>query len=141
MNKVVRIVVGIFAAIGAMYVAMMLWLTFGMQFGSSCYASDLMQVPSPTKAYVAELKTDTCSSSHELRTIVWLSAYGTSTSVFIAPSAVQNAGTYSPLPLHITWLNDAELEIAYPRGTPLQSSPDLIQGVKVVYKEFTPYAP
>ena len=141
MKNAFRVIVGIFAAIGAAYVAMLLWLAIGMHSGSSCYGSDIMEVRSPTKAYAAEVKTDTCTPSHELRTVVFLSAYGTSTSVFIAPSAIQNAGTYSPLPLHITWLNDSELEIAYPRGTQLQSRPDLIQGVKVVYKEFTPYAP
>ena len=141
MSKLIRVLIGIFAAIGAAQVAMLTLFFFSTRSESGCIGGEVMEVTSPTRAYVAEVRTDTCSPSHELRTVVWLSAYGTSTSVFMAPSTIQDAGTYSPLSLHITWLNDTELQIAYPRGTQLQSHPDLIQGVKVVYKEFTSYAP
>ena len=143
MSKLLRILVGIFAAIGLAYAAMLAVLFVGTHSESVCVGgAPLMEVPSPTKAYMATVEIDNCTPTHQLRTTVFLSGNQFKISAFIAgSSALQNAGTFSPMPLRITWLGDTQLEIAYPRGIELQSRPDLIEGVSVTYKEFTPYAP
>ena len=101
-----------------------------------------MEVPSPTNVHVATVEVDNCTPSHQQQMIVFLSSAGSTTSVFVAPSSVLQSGeTYSLLPLRISWVGDDQLEIAYPRGTKLQSDPNFVRGVHVTYKEFAPYAP
>ena len=143
MSKLLRVLVGIFAAIGFAQVAMLALFFVSTHSESGCVGgAPLMEVPSPTKAYMATVEVDNCTPAHQLRTTVFLSSGQLKTSAFIAgSSALQNAGTFSPLPLRVTWLGETQLEIAYPRGTDVQSRPDLIEGVNVSYKEFTLYAP
>jgi len=141
MTKPLQIIVGLFAAIGLAYVAMLAWVGISIHSASGCSGGNVMEVPSPTKAYLATVETDNCSSSHEQRTTVFLFAGNQGASVFIAPSAIQDAGSYSTMPLRLTWLADTELEIAYPRGVQLQSRAEPTMGVNIVYKTYTPYAP
>jgi len=120
---------------------MLVWVEVSMHSTSSCFGGHIMEVPSPTKVYLATVDTDNCSPSREQRTTVFLSAGNESVSVFIAPSAIRDAGSYSTMPLRLTWLADAELEIAYPRGVQPQSRAEPTMGVNIVYKSHTPYAP
>jgi hypothetical protein len=143
MSKLTRVLIGIFAAIGFAQVAMLTLFFVSSHSGSGCIGgAPLMEVPSPTRAYTATVEIDNCTPTHQLRTTVFLSSGQEKTSVFISgSSALHNAGTFSPLPLRITWLGDVQLEVAYPRGTDLQSRPELTDGVSASYKEFTQYAP
>jgi len=141
MNRLIQIVVGIFAVIGLAYVAMLVWVGISMHSSSSCFGGHVLEVPSPTKAYLATVDTDNCSPSHEQNTTVFLSAGNESVSVFIAPSAIKDAGSFSTIPLRLTWLADTQLEIAYPRGVQVQSRPEPTLGVNIVYATYTPYAP
>ena len=146
MSKYGRVVIGIFAVFGFAY-SVMLAAAFFVHPGAAtfCLSYDVMEVPSPTRAYQATIKNSSCSAphEHELQTAVFVSANGdqSSQSVFIAPSAMAEAGSYSPMPLRVTWLGDAELEVAYPRGVKMQSRVDRVGNVKLVYKEFAASKP
>jgi len=141
-----RIVVGIFAVFGFAYSAM-LAVAFVVHPSTAtfCLSYDVMELPSPTRAYQATITNSSCSPlhEHELQTSVFVSGNGgqSSASVFMAPSAMAEAGSYSPMPLRLTWLSDAELEVAYPRGVKMQSRVDRVGDVRLAYKEFAASKP
>jgi len=146
MSKYVRIVIGIFAVFGfASFAMLAVAFVSHHVITSSCLSYDVMEVPSPTRAYQATIENSSCSPSHEheLQTVVSVSANGGQSyeSVFIAPSAMPVAGSYSPMPLRLTWLGDTELEVAYPRGVKKQSRVESVGSVKVTYKEFATSQP
>jgi len=141
MSKTARFIVITLAALGALYVAMLLVAFVHVPSVTYCTGYHVMEVPSPSSAYVATVENSSCNGprAHELQTVVNLSGKGlpanTSELVFSAPSAIQNAGTYSPLQLKLTWLGEGELEIAYPRGVQSRSRVENAGEVKVVYRE------
>jgi hypothetical protein len=139
MSRITRAVVGAFAVLGAAYVAMLVIAFVGVPGGTRCFSYHVMDVSSPTSAHVATVENNSCTPSHELQTVVYLSSdkgalHASSAYVFSAPSAVRDGGTYSPMPLQLTWHGDSELQIAFPRGTQVQSRVESIDNVKVMYK-------
>ena len=137
MSKAIRVLIGAFAIVGVAYAAMLLLLVVSPHMESHCRAYPVMEVPSPTAAYLATVENNTCTPSHELQTTVYVSGgSGPQSSVFIAPAAIRDAGTYSPLPLKLTWLGDAQLQVAYPRSVQAQSRVESVGYVNVVYKQF-----
>lgn len=136
-SRIIRAVVLAFAVIGVAYVAMIIVVTNGFPGMKSCFSYHIMDVPSPTKAFLATVQNDTCSKTGELQTVVHVSGTsGDSRSAFVAPSAMQEAGVYSPMPLRLVWLGDAELRIEYPSGVQADSMVETVNGVKVVYRQF-----
>ena len=137
MSKGFRIVVYALAVFGFAQLAMLALFLVGSHVGSGCTGYPVMEVPSPTNSYLATVENDTCTPSHELQTIVFVSdGSGTKTSVFTAPTSIRDAGTYSPLPLKLTWLGDAQLQVAYPRGVEGNFKETSAGTVNVVYKQF-----
>jgi hypothetical protein len=101
-----------------------------------------MSAPSKSGRFRAEVKNEICESKNRFDTIVWLTdgipvnLGGNTWSAFIAPSTQNVAtGSYAPLRLQLMWLDDSELEIAFPAGTQLRSRPETQNGVKVTYRE------
>ena len=141
-NKIVLLVVGIFAVLGALYVAMLSVAFIGIPPGARCISYPVMVVPSPNSTGLATVENDSCSPSHELRTVIYVSGQGfpagTSEIVFAAPSTIRDAGAYSPLSLKLTWLDDSQLEVAYSRGTQLQSRAEVAGNVKLAFRELQP---
>lgn len=136
MSRIIRAVVLAFAVIGVAYVAMLVVAFVGTPGARTCFSYHVMEVPSPTRAFRATVQNDTCSGSGELQTVVYVSgADGNSTFVFAAPAAMREAGVYSPMPLRLHWLGDAELQVEYPRGVSAASMTEKAQGVKVVYRQ------
>lgn len=141
MSRAARAVVGAFAVLGAAYVAMLAVAFVGTPGGKRCLSYHVMEVPSPTSAYAATVENNSCMQSGELQTVVYLSSNvgtlrTTSSPVFAAPSALRNAGTYSPMPLRLTWSGDAELHIGFPRGAKVQSRQDRVGEIRIVFSEF-----
>ena len=137
MSKALRIVIYVLAVFGFAQLAMLALFFVGPHVGSGCAAYPVMEVPSPTTAYLATVENNTCTPSHELQTIVFVSdGPSTKTSVFMAPSALRDAGSYSPLPLKLTWLGDAQLQVEYPRGVEGNYQETSVGNVNVVYKQF-----
>jgi hypothetical protein len=107
-----------------------------------CTVYPVMSVPSPSGQFRAEVKNEICESKNRYDTIVWLTdgvsvnLGGKTWSALIAPSTQNVAGgSYSPLQLQLTWLNDSELEISFPAGTELRSRAEARNGVEVNYRE------
>lgn len=148
MKKFLKLVVGVFAAIGVLYVGLMLFVAFGVSPEHSCTMYPVMAVSSPDGKFRAEQEQEICSKDDQLMTTVWMSD-GTSVnlggkrwSIFRAPATQATArrpGTYEPLRLQLTWLNNSELEIAYLRGTDVQHSETDENGVKVRYQELSTF--
>jgi hypothetical protein len=107
--------------------------------GNNCVGYQLAELPSPTKAFLATVKNNTCTESHEMQTVVEVTgAPGVTGWVFAAPLTAPNADLHSASPVTVTWLGDTELQVAYRHGTDLQSRRETIGSVKVVYKELGP---
>jgi hypothetical protein len=134
-----RLVVGILAALGAIYAATAVIAFIGIPGIENCLAYPIMQVPSPDSSFVAKVENQSCTPTNELLTNIYLSGRGlpanTSEMVFSAPSSKQDVGTYSPLALKLTWQSDSTLEVAYPRGTKVRIQTKEAGAAKVVFRE------
>lgn len=147
MPKIVRILIGLFALVGIAYAAMLaIFLTSGIHH-AACVVYPVMELSSPDSAWRATVENSVCGE-RGLQTTVLLSgdrktlADGASSSVFIAPSArAVEAGIYAPLQLRLAWLDDAHLQIRYPRGTPVDSRVERIGDVRISYVETDSFAP
>ena len=135
------VLLSVFAVIGVLYSAMLTVLWIGPAEGL-CVVYPVMNVPSTSGKFRAEVKTEICESKNKHQTIVWLTdgipvnLGGHTWSALIADSTQKHAsGSYSPLNLQLAWLSDSELEISYPTGTELSSSARTQYGVKVIYRE------
>jgi len=110
--------------------------------GTRCHGAIAMVVPSPSQVVFARVETQTCDRG-PLETIVSVSTdrsnhMGTkSWSFFRATSRLElRPGEYSPLQVRLNWLNDQELEVAYPKGTEADAAEGTYNGVKVSFREF-----
>ncbi len=65
-------VLGTFAAIGILYVAMIAFFWLGPSVTVSCTQYPVMSVPSPSGGFRAEVKNEVCTSKGRRKTIVWL---------------------------------------------------------------------
>lgn len=147
MKTVLKLVVGVFAAIGVLYVAMMLVVAFGVSAEHSCTVFPVMAVKSPDGKFTAEQRQEVCNDDGRIMTTVWLSDGGSVNlggkrwSAFRAPATqvARRPGTYEPLRLQLTWLSNAELEIAFLHGTNVQHSETNANGVKVRYQELSSF--
>ena len=139
MAKVLPWVVGLLAFIGAAYLAMLYSAFLGLPGQVSCTGYPLMEVPSPDAVYLATVKNESCSNGRGLQTIVELSGgnldANTFDSVFVAPAATQEAGSFSPMRLKLTWQGASRLEIAYPHGVQPGSRVAQVGGATIVYRE------
>lgn len=150
MKRVLIVATAIFAVIGVFYVVMLSFLWWGPKGDSICSVYPVMVVPSTNGTYVAEMENEYCPNKDEqVLTIVWVSDRksvnlgGKKFTIFRAPSTqkVAAGGAYEPLHLRIAWLSDNEVQISYPRGAELNSSPHTSYGVKVTYQEIPARAP
>ena len=131
MSNVVRLNLGILAAV---VIAGILAYMF-VNTGRNCAGYQVMQLPSPTSAFLATVENNTCTPSHEPQTVVEVAGgAGADGWAFEGSSHVFPTDPHTTIPVTLTWLGDAELQIAYPRGTEVQSRRESIGNVKLVYK-------
>ena len=135
-----KVAIGILAAFGAMQLAgLLLLVTRGAAGpGTVCMAYPVMDVPSAAGSARATVENRQCGEG-ELRTDISVSAEGLagggSQTVFSARSALVRAGSYSPLQLRVTWLDEAHLEIRFPRGVKPDSRESSVGAGRVNYIE------
>ena len=150
MKRALTVATVIFAVIGVFYVLMLSLLWLGPKGDSVCSVYPVMTVPSTNGTYVAEMQNEYCAKTDDrILTVVWVSdgksvnLGGRKFTIFRAPSTqkVAAGGAYEPLQLRIAWLSDNEVQISYPRGAELKSSPHTSHGVKVTYQEIPARAP
>lgn len=140
MPIVAKVVVGLLAAFGALQLAGLLFLMAGGATGyvAPCSVYPVMDVPSPGGGARATVENRRCGD-RDRRTDVSVSANGLasdwSQTVFSAPSAIANAGSYAPLQLRLTWLDDTHLEIRYPRGVKNDMREGRVGDVHINYTE------
>jgi hypothetical protein len=121
MRTFAKVAIGILAAFGLLQVAgLLLVATQGATGrGPACTVYPVMDIPSPAGSARATVENRRCGE-RELQTDVSVSAKGRaagwSQTVFSAHAANVRAGSYSPLQLRVTWLDESHLEIRYPRG-------------------------
>ena len=124
MLKLFRFGVYVFAVIGLAVVAMMVlgYLMAG-NHRAVCMSYEVMQVPSPDTSREVAVENNTCGASGELQTVAFLSARNSEVReiIFQGLSAKPDAGSYSPLSINLTWNSEDSLEIAYPRGSMINS--------------------
>jgi hypothetical protein len=149
MPKWLVVVFSLFAAYGALHVALSLFFSLGgLAFvggpGSrSCFSYPVMSVPSPTGEFVVEVENTSCAPANKLMTNVWVMRTGSNESsmVLVAPSAQTSEGSYFPLNMLLTWEGESQLKVSYPRDTKVESKPAeldssiTLSGVKVSYAE------
>lgn len=147
MNKILKSVIGVFAAIGAAYIALLLFVSFGIRPEKSCTVYPVMSVSSPDGKFSAEQHQETCNHESQTVTSVVLKKNetlglggGNQWGVFRAPSSrriSKQPETYEPLLLQIAWLSSMELQISYPQGTITSTTQGDFDGITVRYKEIT----
>jgi len=134
-----KVAIGILAAFGAMQLAgLLLLLTRSAGPGTVCMVYPVMDVPSASGDARATVENHQCGDG-ELRTDISVSAKGLaaggSQTVFSARSALVRAGSYSPLQLRVTWLDESHLEIRDPRGVNPDTRESRVGVVHVNYIE------
>jgi hypothetical protein len=100
-----------------------------------CVGYQILELPSPTKAFLAKVENNTCTPSHDPQTVVEVTGGPGVTSWAFEGSAKSSKAAPSTIPVTLSWLGNAELQIAYPHGTDVRSHWESIGNVKVVYKE------
>lgn len=121
MRTFAKVAVGLLAAFGALQLAGLLFLVAGGATGrvAQCTVYPVMDVPSTGGGARATVENRRCDE-REQQTDASVSANGLasgwSQTVFSARSAIVKTGSYAPLQLSLTWLDDTHLEIRYPRG-------------------------
>jgi len=140
-----KAIVGSLAVVGALYIALWVFLSFGISPQQSCTVYPVMSVNSPDGRFRAEQRQEICNEDGRVTTTVQLSkgwsvnVGGRVWNVFRAPSAqpiAMQPGAFAPLRLELVWLSNSELQISYPRGIEVVrfgGSNDI--DVKVRYRE------
>jgi hypothetical protein len=132
---------GILATIGALYIGFGVLMSFVVT--RTCTVYPVMTVPSPGGTWRAEQVQETCNDDDLLKTVVWVATDksvnlgGKKWSAFRALSsqAVSTPGVYEPVRLQLVWLNEAELQISFPRGIELQHGERTEDGLRIRYQE------
>ena len=144
MQKVIKVIVVLFALLGLVYAAMLAIFLSGQSRGSSCLTYPVLDVPSPDSNHRATVENKSCGSS-ELRTEVQLRGNkervegGSGVVLFHGPTTTRaDTGSYSLLSLRLLWLSDSHLEVALPRSAKFRRDTDSFDGVTVTYKELEP---
>jgi hypothetical protein len=147
MKKLLRILIGVFAAVGAAYIALLLFVSFGIKPEKSCMVYPVMSIAAPDGKFSAEQRQETCNYEKQTITTVQLIKNDTFSlggskqwSVLRAPSAQvvsKEPPTYEPLRLQLAWLSNTELQISYPHGTIVTRSEGDFDGITVQYREVT----
>ena len=139
MKMWMKVIVGAFAIIGALYTAMMLYVFSDGFKGSSCITYPVMKVPSPSGSSQVRVENSACNASGELETTVYVfdAAGQTGTVALIADATQKTDGYYAPLSLRINWASDTQLQISYPSGTKIKQklNPDASERVAVMFSE------
>ena len=128
-----RVLVGVLAAIGVFYVAMLVMISIG------CTSTNSAIVPSPSGAFVAYVKQSECHGRPP-QTEVWVGRTGSRTfeTVLLADAKPDGSGGFARIPVRIAWSDADELQVYHPWALSFQNRVDYAEGVKVAYHEVSP---
>jgi hypothetical protein len=135
----VRALVGVFATIGIVYTALMVWVSFG----HICSIEESAIVPSPSGAAAGHVSERSCKGDAPITEVtVWRHDPGSSSAmsevVFKAAANPVEPGAPSTVRVYLTWPADNELQISYPYGLRFESRVQDAVGIKVSYHEVWP---
>ena len=130
MGRFARIVVFALAAIGGLYVVLMLWVSSG------CMAEETARIPSPDDRHVATVGVTRCGKRDLMELVVLLSSRAqpsVSESVFMARRhGIGDDGTDPHV--FVTWTANNALEVVYPSYLDVTSTTDNVDTVAVSFK-------
>ena len=140
MARLLKISVGILAAIGLAIVLLVIRSLFPSSADHTCSTYPVMSVSSPSGKMIAVQEQIVCGNGSKIETYVWVLERdnpNTKWSVFTANSAQQIGETksFQPLSLAVQWAHDSHLVITYPTGTNVTSVEESKQGIRVSYVE------
>lgn len=140
MARLLRISVGILAAIGLATVLLVIRSLFPSSADHTCSSHPVMSVLSPSGKMIAEQEQFVCGNGSRIETYVWILERdnpNTKWSVFTAKSAQQagESNSFEPLSLAVQWAYDSHLVITYPTGANVTSGEMSEHGIKVSYVE------
>ena len=129
-----RVLVGVLAAIGVFYVAMLvMFSTIG------CTSTNAAIVPSPSGAFVAYIKQRECRDRPP-QTEIWVGRAESHSfeSVFLADAKPDGNGGFARIPVRVAWSDADELQVYYPWALSFESRVADAEGAKVAYHEVSP---
>lgn len=140
MKKLSKILLYIFAGIGAFYVASLLFLSFGGHTKYVCEVLELRKLTSPSGDYTAHEVQERCGDK-SFRTVVWLNKVNEKNkkwSAFIAkmPNMVNQPGHTPVLDLEIRWTAEHRLSITYSKNIVPTTGESEHDGIFVEYHTF-----
>jgi hypothetical protein len=129
-----KILIGSLAAVGALYLFMLVMVSFVAE--PDCTVYPVRREPSPGGRFTVVLEHRECRSNRGIAAEVWVSEQGsrTSSGVFRSPASIEiGSGRYLKVEPVWAWLSETELQITYPRGVTPTSGEGVYGNVKVVY--------
>lgn len=130
MSRLARVVVIALAAIGGLYVLVLLRFSFG------CASEQTALIPSPSGRHAASISIGRCNRDEPERLTVWLSDgqdSRTSESVFIA-NRRSDGDAAAELRAYVRWTGDNALEVTYPFYLQVTSTSNNVDGVAVTFR-------
>ena len=132
-----RVLVGVFASIGALYVGLLVLASF-----SSCFMMDSAVVPSMTGALVAKVSEVQCRSEDPAVEVsvthIESERHSVREVAFRVRERRDEKGDFVKVPISVAWAGNQELQVFYPYALSFDSRAEYAMGVKVTYHEVSP---
>ena len=133
MKKPLKIIIGVFVAVGLSYFALISFVSFGGLTDSDCKEHQEKRAASPTQLYVASYTQRICKKEKTTTAFITVHDNNIKNSSLVLKA---NANALI-LNIELKWKNKSTLIVEYPKGTNvmLTSQPKKTSSVFVIFRE------